>query len=134
MISNRPYLIRAFYDWISDNHLTPYIMVDAEFSGVNVPRQFVEEGKIVLNIAPQAIVRLSITNESLQFDASFSSIPYHIQVPIKAVLAIYAFENGRGMVFEEDEDNGGDDNEPPPPHKGIPAAGGKARPQLKIVK
>lgn len=128
MTSSRPYLLRAIYEWLVDNHLTPYVMVDALQPHVNVPEKFVEDGKIVLNISPNAVARLSMTNESLEFDASFSGVPQHIYVPIPAVKAVYAFENGRGMVFSE-EDEDGDDLPPdstPPPQKG--------RPSLKIVK
>lgn len=136
MTSSKPYLLRAIYQWLVDNRLTPYIMVDAEVPAVLVPNQFIEDGKIVLNVAPQAIGSLSLGNESIEFDASFSGVITHIYIPIKAIMAIYSYENGKGMAFEGDEDmdegdegEGGD--EPPPPHDEPPA---KGRPFLKIVK
>lgn len=129
MTSSRPYLLRAIYEWLIDNRLTPYIMVDALLPHVEVPERFVEDGKIVLNIEPQAVMRLQLGNEALEFDARFSGISQHIYVPIRAVKAIYAFENGRGMVFSE-EDNAGD---PPPAHE-LKSSTKKTKPNLKIVK
>ena len=125
MTSSRPYLLRAIYDWLVDNELTPYVMVDAMAPYVEVPERFIEDGKIVLNVAPQAVAELIMSNEALEFDASFSGIVQHIYVPVRAVKAVYAFENGRGMVFEEDEED--DDLPPERPSK-------KGKPQLKIVK
>lgn len=130
MTPSRPYILRAIYEWLVDNQLTPYLMVDALQPFVQVPEQFIEEGQIVLNISPKAVAKLSLSNEAVQFNASFSGVPQHIYVPIAAVKAIYAFENGRGMIFsEEEEDDGGDyppegDNSPPK----------KGPPNLKIVK
>lgn len=110
MTSSRPYLLRAIYDWILDNHLTPYLMVDATLPNVAVPERFVEDGEIVLNIAPQAVGGLSLGNEAVEFDARFSGVAQHVYVPVQAVKAIYSVENGRGMVFSED-----DDGQPTPP-------------------
>lgn len=136
MTSSKPYLIRAIYQWLSDNRLTPYLMVDAAFPDVLVPEHFIEDGRIVLNIAPQAIGNLQMGNEALEFDASFSGLISHLYIPVKAVMAIYAFENGKGMVFNEEEDGGGDgdgeDPSPEPPKEEGPQL--KGRPQLKIVK
>jgi len=132
MTSSRPYLLRGIYDWLVDNRLTPYIMVDALFPHVMVPEQFVENGKIVLNIAPQAVANLQLNNDAVEFDARFSGVAHHIYIPVMAVKAIYAVENGRGMVFNEDDENDDDGNGPnpddpkPPRHKG--------KPQLKVVK
>jgi len=126
MTSTRPYLIRAFYEWITDNQLTPYILVNAEFAGVEVPRQFVENGKIVLNVAAEAIKSLRITNQVIEFNASFSSQVESIYVPIKAVEAIYARENGRGMVFNVEEE---EDDEPP-----LPPRSKSGKPKLTVVK
>lgn len=137
MTSSRPYLLRAIYEWLLDNQLTPYVLVDATFPEVMVPEEFIENGRIVLNISPRAIINMSMTNEALKFAASFSSRQRQIDVPIQAVLAIYAFENGRGMVFQEDEDGGTDGSGPVP---GQPSAdtdqksAPKGRPSLKIVK
>lgn len=129
MTPNRPYLLRAFYDWIIDNRLTPYIVVNAEYAHVEVPENFIEDGKIVLNIAPQAINELSMGNYTVEFDANFSGHIHHIYLPVFAITAIYAYENGRGIVFnDEDDDAGGDknDDKPPPRTKGPP--------KLRIVK
>src|SRR5574337_415365 len=109
MTSTRPYLIRAFYDWIVDNHLTPYILVDAEMEGVQVPQEFVKDGHIVLNISPMACQGLHIQNDRILFSARFSGVALQVCVPPKAVQAIYARENGRGMIFnDKDDDHGGD--------------------------
>lgn len=124
MTSSRPYLLRALHEWILDNSLTPYILVNAEQNGVEVPQQFVDEGKIVLNIAPRAVHGLTIGNDWLSFDARFGGSPMTVQVPVAAVLAVYAKENGQGMVFAEEGD------EPPPSDSG-PERG---RPRLKVVK
>lgn len=131
MTSSRPYLIRAIYDWLIDNRLTPYIMVDATLPDVLVPQQFVNDGRIILNIAPAAVTHLAIGNRLVEFSARFSGIPHQIQVPVMAVLTIYAYENGRGMVFnEDDEDDGGSGDGPPdddPPSK-------KNHPHLRVIK
>lgn len=126
MTSSRPYLIRALNEWISDNGMTPYILVDAEQEGVTVPQQFVEGGKIVLNVSASAVQNLLLQNDSIELDARFSGSPMHVSVPIEAVLAIYARENGKGMVFSED--GGGDDG--PPPSKGAKPK----QPTLRVVK
>ncbi len=110
MISTRPYLIRAFYEWIVDNNCTPHIVVNAEIEHVEVPSDFVEGGQIVLNISMPAVHNLSLTNDAVSFQARFGGVPHNVYVPIKAVMAIYARENGRGMVFS-------DDDEAPPPEK-----------------
>ena len=111
MTSLKPYLIRSIYEWILDNSLTPHLLVDAEDSDAILPKDFIEEGKIVLNIRPEAIQGLTLGNEEIQFNARFSGKAMHIITPIKAVLAIYAKENGKGMIFDQDEQ---DDETPPP--------------------
>lgn len=129
MTPSRPYLLRALYDWILDNGLTPYILVDAERDNIQVPEQFVENGKIVFNISPTAVRNLELGNDWVLLDARFSGTPMQVSVPTMAVLAIYARENGKGMVFTDEE---GDDQPPPPP----PGGGGDKpkRPSLKVVK
>lgn len=102
--SSRPYLIRAIYDWLVDNKLTPYIIVDVRIKGVKVPNQFVNGDQIVLNVIPQAVRDLIISNHKITFNARFSGVPQEIIVPIQAVQAIYAFENGRGMLFDHDDE------------------------------
>ncbi len=134
MTSSRPYLIRAIYQWVVDNGLTPHIMVDAEDERVHVPRQYVENGKIVLNIGPMAVNALTLGNDEITFSARFSGKAMNVVVPVARVLAIYTKENGQGMMFGEEE--GGD--EPPPP---APQGGGDrgtkkkaSKPKLKVVK
>lgn len=139
MTSSKPYLVRAIYEWLADNGLTPYLLVDAMRPGVSVPERHVEDGEIILNVAMQAVEGLELGLDAIAFDARFGGIAQSIYVPIHAVKAIYAFENGRGMVFDaEDEDEivgaGDDDHTPPPtsPPSGAPKKKGK--PSLKIVK
>lgn len=127
MTPSRPYLLRAINEWIVDNQMTPFMLVDADSEGVEVPRQYVENGKIVLNIAPHAIQALGIANDAVTFSARFQGTPWDIYVPMEAVLAIYAKENGRGMMFTEEDGEG----EPPPDSPEPPRPG---RPSLKVVK
>lgn len=121
----KPYLIRSIYEWINDNQLTPHLLVNAEYPGVSLPTDFVEDGRIVLNIRPAAIQGLVLDNDVVQFNARFSGKPMRINVPIPAILAIYAKENGRGMVFDPE-----DSEETPPPTETKPPQ----RPQLRVVK
>lgn len=155
MTSNRPYLVRAYYDWILDNNLTPHLVVDATCEGVVVPHEHVKDGQIVLNISPTACGNLVIGDMDIEFDARFSGVPRHLIVPSGSVLAIYARENGAGTMFPREEkrqapeapqedvetlkaeikelssldddgsDHGGDDEPPKPP---------RGRPNLKVVK
>lgn len=125
MTSNKPYIMRALYEWIVDNKLTPYLAVNASVPYTQVPEQYVKNGQIVLNISYDAVSMLNIANDSITFDATFNSIPFQIYIPIRAVQAIYAAENSQGMVFEPDSDDSAP-TEPPPPAKG--------KPTLKIVK
>ena len=101
MTSNRPYLMRAMYDWILDNELTPHVMIDADMRDVEVPRQYVEDGKIILNVAPRAVQAFLVDNDGLSFSARFAGKPYNIYAPISAVRAVYAAENNEGMMFEK---------------------------------
>lgn len=105
MTSNRPYLLRAIYDWISDNELTPYVLVDAHFAGVRVPPQVVKDGQVVLNLAMRAVANLDLGNDWISFQARFSGISQSIQIPVRAVLALYAQENGQGMMFPAEEES-----------------------------
>ncbi len=130
MIPLKPYLIRALYDWIVDNDLTPYLLVDAERPEVVVPRQYVQEGKIILNLKPQAISALSLGNRAIAFDARFGGTPMKIDIPLPAVLALYAKETGRGMVFEPDEET----EESPPTEPSPPSQPKGKAPFLKVVK
>ena len=103
MTSNRPYLLRALYEWINDNNLTPYILVDAKQPGVQVPASTVKDGKVVLNIAMRAVEALNLGNDALSFKARFSGVSQFLLVPVPAVIAIYAQETGQGMMLPPDE-------------------------------
>jgi len=100
--SNRPYLLRAIYDWILDNNLTPQILVDANQANVQVPQQHVKDGQILLNISLDAINNLVMDNTHVSFSARFSGRPMLINAPISAILAIFARENGQGMAFPDE--------------------------------
>lgn len=133
MFPNRPYLIRAIYEWILDNNMTPHVLVDAQISGVVVPKEHIEDGKIVLNISPSAVHAFVVSNEFMEFKARFSGKVRNISIPVPAVEAIYAHENGQGMGFDPSEyadtEGGGDSGktiEPPQV--------GKGKPKLKLVK
>ncbi|NYS59216.1 ClpXP protease specificity-enhancing factor [Vreelandella salicampi] len=99
MRSSRPYLARALYEWLVDNELTPYLVVDATQPDVEVPKQFVQNGQIVLNVAPTAVRDLFMENQAIGFNARFGGQPMQVMIPITALIAIYARENGAGMVF-----------------------------------
>jgi len=99
----RPYLARAIYDWICDNNLTPHIMVDATQKYTSVPEQFVQDGQIVLNIAPHAVHVFSMDQEAISFSARFGGVSRDIYVPFRALLGIYARENGQGLFFDASE-------------------------------
>jgi stringent starvation protein B len=109
MLSNRPYLLRAFYQWIVDSECTPILVIDANHPRCKIPQDYVEGGEIVFNISSVAVRDLKITNELIEFKASFSGVIHIISAPIKAVLAIYAEENGEGIFFDAEEDDGGDE-------------------------
>lgn len=130
MTPNRPYLLRATFEWICDNNLTPHIAVDAHYEGVEVPQQYVKDGQIVLNIAPRAVSHFSASNDEVSFSARFGGMPTQIRVPINAVMAIFARENGQGMAFDPIEPP---ETPPPSPSSG---KGDKAKsgPTLKVVK
>jgi stringent starvation protein B len=127
MTSSRPYLVRAIYQWIVDNNCTPYLLVDALQEGVEVPTAYIENDKIILNISPSATSGMSLENDYIFFSARFSGKSMSISVPMNAVLAIYARENGQGMLFNE-EDGGA-----PPPEPTSKKEEDK-RPALKVVK
>jgi stringent starvation protein B len=127
MTSNRPYLIRALYDWLVDTELTPYLLVDAERESVHVPSHYVEDGRIVLNVSPSAVRDLVLGNEMIAFEARFGGSAFAISLPPDAVLGVYAKENGKGMLFP---DEGVTQPEPPKPDTPTPSG----RPSLKVVK
>jgi stringent starvation protein B len=127
MTSNRPYLVRAMYQWVSDNALTPYLLVDARLPGVQVPSASVKDGQIVLNIAMRAVSDLDLGNERISFMARFGGVSQHVVVPLGAVLAIYAQENGQGMMFPAEPAT----PTPPPADTPEPVRGA---PRLRVVK
>lgn len=132
MTSSRPYLMRALYEWIVDNALTPHLVVFAKGDGVEVPQQYVnKDGQIVLNVAPTAVMGLDLGNDAVSFNARFGGIPTDIYVPCTAVLGIYARENGQGMMFEPEPET-----PPPPKPKSKPKAEPVAdkKPSLRVVK
>ncbi len=124
MTSSRPYLIRAIYDWISENDLTPYILVDALAPDLRAPEKYVENNKIILNLSQGAVHELQIDNDWIMFNARFDGQKMEVTVPTGAVLAIYAKENGRGMVLENGENVPPTDTPPKPTKK----------PHLQVVK
>ena len=132
MSSNRPYLLRALYEWIGDNDMTPHLLVDATQDGVQVPKAAVKDGRVVLNIAARAVAGLDMGNRELRFKARFGGVSQSVIVPMAAILAIYAQETGQGMMLPEDggalaEEQTGD--APDPPEDG-PKRGG----HLRVVK
>ena len=126
MNSSRPYLLRAIHEWLVDNGLTPQIVVATDVEGVRVPANYVADNRIVLNVSHQAVRGLALGNDRVEFDARFGGRPFHVVVPIPAVLAVVARENGVGMSFPEQEFT----DEPPP----APSPGKAGRPSLKVVK
>lgn len=126
MTDNKPYLIRAMYEWIEDNQCTPYMVVHTDLPGVRVPVEYVEDGKITLNVAGRSVQDLTLGNDEISFAASFGGVVHYISVPCYAVAALFARENAQGMMFEvvAPEDDGGPEDSPP-------TAG---KPALKVVK
>ena len=136
MLSNKPYLIRAFYNWIVDSRCTPILVINANYPRCVIPEQHVENGEIVFNISPEAIRDLGIRYDMIEFKASFSGSVQNIAVPVKAVLAIYAEENKQGMYFDyEDEDffEGEGEGDPSMDSAMGSQAEGKGKPHLRIV-
>lgn len=103
MTSNRPYLLRAFYQWIVDNECTPYIVVEADLPHVQVPPQTVRDGQVVLNISPSAVQNLLLEDEQVTFSARFGGVPFEVYIPVYAISAVYARENGAGTMFPPEE-------------------------------
>lgn len=137
--STKPYLLRALWEWCCDNGLTPYISVTVD-ARTRVPREFVRDGQIVLNIGPDATNKLQIGNEIIEFVARFGGVARELSVPVGRVTAIYARENGAGMAFELEDDTvpadgeafadaGVSPDEPPEPPR--PETG---RPKLQRIK
>ncbi len=133
MTSTRPYLLRAMYEWMLDNELTPQLVVDAEADDVNVPRQFVADGRIVLNVSPNAVRDLDIGMVRVRFKARFNGAPFEVDVPTRAVQAVFARENGAGMTFP-DEPLANAATGDPDPDDPAPQTPPPSRPKLKVVK
>ena len=128
-LPKRPFLLRAMHQWIAECGHTPHVIVDAGREGAELPRAYVKDGRIVLNLSEGATQRLRLGNDEVEFDARFAGVIHHVRFPVSAVLGIYARETGEGMVFSE-QDLG-----PEPPKRPTPAEeGGGRRPQLKVVK
>ena len=130
--SRRPYLIRAIFDWACDNGYTPHLLVAADYPGVAVPQQYVQDGRITLNISPIAVQNLDLTSDPIWFSARFGGRAFDVYVPSGAVLAVYARENGEGMMFGEPEAaEAGEEVRPPEPEPPKPKPG---RANLRVIK
>ncbi len=123
--SRRPYLVRAMHEWMTANNQTPHLVVDAAIAGAEIPKAYVREGRITLNVSWQATQGLKLGNDWIEFNARFGGVPQQVRVPIAAVLGIYARETGQGMLFQ-------DDGDAPPPMPGPDDSG--PRPKLRVVK
>lgn len=152
MTSNRPYLIRAIYDWLVDNNLTPHLLIDVEGEGVVAPVDFAENGRLVLNVSPSAVRDIYLGNDMISFNARFNGKPTEVFIPPESVLGIYARENEMGMLFAEEPAQSSDETPAQPPKKLAPkivdSAGiadmdapqtnaprpPKGRPSLKVIK
>ena len=132
--SRRPYLIRAIFDWSTDNGYTPHMLVAADYPGVMVPREFVQEGRITLNISPMAVQNLDLNSDPIWFSARFSGHHFEVQVPSGAVIAVFARENGEGIVFGEVEPPQPDDGQPKLEAPKVPGKTENKRAHLKLVK
>jgi len=132
MTPSRPYLLRGIYDWLIDNEQTPYLLVDADAEEVVVPREHVQDGKIILNISLSATRDLELTNNGVSFNARFGGKPMKVNVPIAAALALYSKENGRGMMFPEEGSD--DDPQSPDPGKDPDKNDLPQKPRLTLVK
>ena len=143
MRARRPYLLRAIHEWITDSLCTPHLVVDAGVPGVEVPRQYVKDGKVVLNVSWNATANLRLGNDEVSFSGRFGGVSMSVRVPLVAVLAIYARETGQGMIFADDdvEPRAGAQEQAPPPAESPPQepepprpAPGGGRARLKVVK
>ncbi len=108
MTSNRPYLVRAIFDWICDNHLTPFVVARADAAGLKVPPASIEEGRVVLNLGPSAVTRFEMNHQEISFLARFSGVSHYIVIPTQSIVALYARENGQGMMFPDELPAGGE--------------------------
>jgi stringent starvation protein B len=135
-IPQRPYLLRAMHEWMTDNGQTPHAVVDVTHAGVEVPAEHVSEGRIVLNLSYAAVRGLELGNEEVSFEARFGGRPRRVRFPVMAVLGIYARETGQGMIFSAEqgaESAAGASDEPVRP-PASPKPGPGRKPDLKIIK
>jgi stringent starvation protein B len=123
--SRRPYLVRAMHEWMTANNQTPHLVVDASIVGAELPKAYVRDGRITLNVSWQATQGLKLGNDWIEFNARFGGVSQQVRVPISAVLGIYARETGQGMLFQDDGDS-----PPPIPEPDDPSS----RPKLRVVK
>lgn len=130
MTSNRPYLIRAVHEWISDNGMTPYLLVDANVPGVQVPASAIKDGRVVLNVASRAVTQLEMGNHLIRFHARFSGVSQSIELPVAAVQAIYAQETGQGMMMPADSGPTAEHQPEPAPDPETP----KKPSHLRVIK
>ncbi len=129
MTSNRPYLLRALHEWILDNAMTPYLIVNTTVAEIDVPGEFIEDDRIILNIHPDAVHDFNMSNDDISFSARFKGVSRDLYIPMSAVLAIYAKENGKGMIFPEEDQDKSETNEQAEKKSNNPRA-----PHLKIIK
>lgn len=132
MLSRKPYFLRAMHQWIGESGCTPYIVVDVNSAGVEIPPGYAQDGRIVLNISYTATQGLEISNEQLSFGARFGGVSRQLRIPMAAVLAVYAHETGQGMLFDADEEAREAPTEDPKPGPG--GDGGVKKPTLKVIK
>lgn len=123
--SRRPYLVRAMHEWMTANHHTPHLVVDASHASAEVPKAYVRDGRITLNVSWQATQGLKLGNDWIEFSARFGGVVHQVRIPLAAVLGIYARETGQGMLFQ-------DESETPPPAAGPDDTG--SRPKLRVIK
>jgi stringent starvation protein B len=128
--SKLPYLLRSMHEWMCDNNLTPHIVVDASAEGIVVPAQYIEDGRIVLNVSGTATRSLSLGDDRVTFETRFGGVAQQIDVPTTAVVGIYAQENGQGMIFSDDDSPS--DKPEQSQQSGSDRPSGK--PALKVVK
>lgn len=110
--SKRPYLIRAMHEWMTDNALTPYVVVAADAEGLLVPEQYASDGKIVLNVSYAATRNFTLADDRMSFEARFAGVAQRVDVPLSAVIGIYAKESGQGMIFSDDDATPTESTEP----------------------
>ena len=131
--------MNSLYEWIVENECTPHLLADADYPGARVPPGYAKDGQVVLNVSPSAVRHLHMDNDAVSFEGRFGGGPQSLFIPAAAVLAVYARENGQGMVFDlessslyDDADSGADCDDQGPPTSEPPRPSG--RPSLKVVK